>query len=76
MIAEDLARFFDDPYGYVMWVFPWGKANTPLEHETGPRKWQEEFLKEWSQEIKLRGFDWHVPVPPIQISSSQIVPRP
>ena len=23
MIAADLSSFYDDPFGYVMWNFPW-----------------------------------------------------
>lgn len=34
-----------DPYRFVMFAFPWGKVGTPLEHHTGPRKWQVEVLK-------------------------------
>jgi hypothetical protein len=30
----------DDPLAFVMFVFPWGKPNTPLEKFKGPRKWQ------------------------------------
>lgn len=42
----------DDPLAFVMTVFPWGKKGTPLEHEKGPRKWQEKKLKELSAHIK------------------------
>jgi hypothetical protein len=24
LLAEDIARFYDDPQGFVMYVFPWG----------------------------------------------------
>lgn len=68
MITQDLSRFYDNPLGYVMWAFPWGVKGTPLEHFTGPRKWQREFLLEWSEDIKDRGFDGTTPVPPIQKS--------
>jgi hypothetical protein len=34
----------DDPFAFVMFVFPWGKKNTPLEHKTGPRAWQKKEL--------------------------------
>lgn len=30
----------DDLRAFVMFVFPWGKANTPLERFKEPRKWQ------------------------------------
>jgi len=33
-------RVSDDPYGFVMFNFPWGVDNTPLANHDGPRKWQ------------------------------------
>lgn len=40
------ARLKDDPLAWVMYAFPWGQKGTPLEHVSGPRKWQcEEFSK-------------------------------
>ena len=33
-------------------VFPWGQKDTPLEHFTGPRKWQREVLQELTAHIK------------------------
>lgn len=41
----------DDPLKFVMYVYPWGKAGTPLEHFKGPRKWQCEDLDEIGQHI-------------------------
>jgi len=43
--AEDLLAF-------VLYAYPWGVKNTPLEHVNGPRKWQAEDLDEISQAIK------------------------
>ncbi len=37
---------------FVRLVFPWGKPGTPLEHFTGPRKWQLEVLVELRDHIK------------------------
>jgi hypothetical protein len=51
-IAEDLARFTHDPLGYVRWAFPWGVAGTALEHESGPREWQREFLTEVARHLR------------------------
>ncbi len=42
----------DDPYKFVMFVFPWGKKGTPLEKFSGPRKWQELELKAIAAHIK------------------------
>jgi hypothetical protein len=47
-LAEDIAQFYDDPYGFVMYVFPWGQPGTELEDFDGPDKWQAELL------IKMR----------------------
>lgn len=35
----------DDPEAFVLFVFPWKQANTPLQHFQGPRKWQREVLR-------------------------------
>lgn len=35
----------DDPYNFVMFVFPWGRKGTPLERFKGPRSWQADELK-------------------------------
>jgi hypothetical protein len=42
----------DDPLKFVMFVFPWGQRGTPLEHFTGPRKWQREVLQDLANHIK------------------------
>lgn len=66
MLAEDLAKYYNDPLGYVLWAFPWGKG--ALKGFDGPRKWQREFLIEWGREIRERGFKGVDPVDPIQMS--------
>jgi hypothetical protein len=38
----------DDPEAFVLFVFPWGQAGTPLEHFSGPRKWQRKVLRKFS----------------------------
>ena len=45
----------NDPLAFVTLVFPWGKAGTPLEHFTGPRKWQREVLAALREHIKQNG---------------------
>ena len=42
----------DDPEKFVMFAFPWGEAGTPLEHYTGPRKWQRERLRVLAEHIR------------------------
>ncbi len=34
----------DNPLAFVLYTFPWGQPGTPLEHFSGPRKWQREVL--------------------------------
>ena len=42
----------DNPLALVMLVFPWGVKGTPLEHFSGPRKWQREVLQDIANHIK------------------------
>jgi hypothetical protein len=42
----------DDPETFVMFAFPWGQKNTPLEHFSGPRRWQREVLRTIAQHIR------------------------
>lgn len=44
-LAETLASYKHDPWGFVLWAFPWSVPGSPLEDETGPDKWQEDSLK-------------------------------
>jgi hypothetical protein len=65
-IAADCAAYYDDPLGFVLWAFPWGEKNTPLENFDGPDQWQMELLEEWGRQIKDRAFDGFTPCDPIQ----------
>lgn len=60
MLAEDMGRFFFDPYGWVMYSFRWGEGE--LEGFDGPDEWQADFLKRWGEEIRARKFDGITPV--------------
>lgn len=42
-LIEDLAGFFDDPLGFVLWAYPWGEPGA-LVAELGPDEWQTEVL--------------------------------
>jgi hypothetical protein len=42
----------DDPLAFVLYAFPWGQKGTPLEHFSGPRKWQREVLSDLTAHIK------------------------
>lgn len=41
----------DDPLAFVMFVYPWGVQGTPLEHFTGPRRWQRKVLRRIARHI-------------------------
>ena len=45
----------DNPLAFVMFAYPWGVKGTPLEHFTGPRKWQREVLTAMAEHIKKNG---------------------
>ena len=42
----------NDPEAFVMFVFPWGQAGTPLEKFSGPRAWQREVLRSIARHIR------------------------
>jgi len=46
--------FYCDPLAFVMFVYPWGKAGTPLEHFHGPRSWQRDDLEELGEHLKAQ----------------------
>jgi len=49
-LADDIAKFYDDPLGFVRYIFPWGTGE--LKDQTGPDEWQTEFLAAVGQKIK------------------------
>lgn len=42
----------DDPEKFVLFVYPWGKEGSPLEHFSGPRRWQRGVLREIAGHIR------------------------
>lgn len=50
-LIEDIAGFADDPLGYVLYVFPWGRRGTPLENRS-IRRWQREYLDEIGRKLR------------------------
>jgi hypothetical protein len=42
----------DDPEAFVLFMFPWGQKNAPLENFKGPRRWQREVLRQIRDFIK------------------------
>ena len=51
-LAEKIGEFYADPYGFVLFAFPWGKPGTRLEKQTGPDTWQIEVMEEIGEAVK------------------------
>ena len=43
----------DNPETFVLFAFPWGQPNTPLEHFKGPRAWQRKVLRRIAEFIRI-----------------------
>lgn len=82
-LSDELAKFYDDPLGYVMFAFPWDTDTSiqlvPLQGKWkerfpgctyGPDVWACEFLDRLGSEVKLRGFDGKTAVEPIRFSTA------
>lgn len=42
-IIEELAKYSDDPFGFVLFAFPWSESGE-LHSKVGPEPWQEKLL--------------------------------
>lgn len=51
-ISSAIGSFTHDPYGYVLYAFPWGVPGSELEHHTGPRDWQRIELNELGEQLR------------------------
>lgn len=58
----------EHPLEWVEWAYDWGYGE--LDGFDGPDVWQEGFLREWGQEIRLRGFDGRTPAEPIRFTTT------
>lgn len=65
-LADELAQFYADPLGFVLFAYPWGEKGTDLAEQAGPDEWQRQFLIELSEQVKERGFDGVKAVRPIR----------
>lgn len=60
-LAQFVAGFYDDPYGFVMSIFPWGVDElpdgmpNPLKDKKGPEPWQKDLLIDLGKHIKANG---------------------
>lgn len=51
-IADQLAKYADDPVGFVLWAYPWGEKGTELENEY-PDRWQIAVLEDIAKGLEL-----------------------
>ena len=82
MLATDLAAFYDDPLGFVLYAFPWDSDptlqlvklpspwNMVYDCEYGPDEWACELLDSIGQDVRDRQFDGVNAVSPIQYAVS------
>lgn len=68
-LADEIAKFYDDPLGFVMFAYPWGEPGE-LENTDGPDENQKEFLTALGNEVKARKFDGQTPVMPIRMAET------
>lgn len=68
-LADEVAEFYADPLGFVLFAFPWGEPG-PLQDEAGPDDNQKEFLNSLGAEVRQRKFNGSTPVMPIQMSET------
>jgi len=66
MLADEIAGFYDDPHGFVLFAYPWGEPGGPLADQEGPDEWQREALLSIGHEVSQNAFDGKTPVSPIR----------
>jgi hypothetical protein len=82
-LATELAQYYADPLGYVLFVFPWDTykpiqlVQLPEKYrdrfpnvEWGPDAWACAFLDDVGNEVKKRNFTGHTAVDPIQMATA------
>ena len=67
-LALDMDDLSTDPLEWVRYSYRWGEGE--LEGHDGPDVWQEGFLREWGEEIRIRDFDGFNPVMPYFTSTT------
>lgn len=66
-LADALSQFYDDPYGFVLFAYPWREPGALADYD-GPDQWQRETLEEIGRQVRARGFDGVRAVDPIRIA--------
>lgn len=67
-LAKDMADLANDPLEWVKYAFDWN--NGDLSGFKGPDVWQAGFLRDWGEEIRIRGFDGFNAVMPYMTSTT------
>jgi len=68
-LASELAQFYADPLGFVLFAYPWGEPGE-LENIDGPDPNQTEFLKALGTEVTARNFDGQTAVMPVRMAET------
>ena len=70
-LAEEIAKYHNDPLGFVMFCYPWGVKGTVLEAwPEGPDTWQRQFLDALGKQLRANPFDGVTPTPPVLMSTT------
>lgn len=56
-MMREFAQFRCDPYGFVLYAYPWGQPGTRLSEHDGPDDWQIEVLEYIGREVAKREGD-------------------
>ena len=65
MLAEEVAKYYADPLGFVLAMYPWGEPGPLLNHD-GPDDWQRAFLRGIGQEVARNRFGGVKAVSPVR----------
>jgi hypothetical protein len=69
-LAQEVAQFYGDPLGFVLFAYPWGVPGSRLADRTGPDRWQRNFLEAIGRDVRARRFDGNAPVMAIRKAAS------
>lgn len=69
-LANDMSKYYADPYGFVMAAYPWGEKGTDLEDQTGPDENQTKFLLDLGEAVQQRHFNGKDAVMPILMTAT------
>lgn len=68
-LAEQIAAYYDDPFGFVLAMYPWGEDGA-LSRYQGPDEWQAKYLVQLGRSVAQRGFNGLDAVAPIRTAVS------